>query len=293
MIRNASRYRKVSVRMWGDEKFCALSKPKPNGQSLWQYLITGPHTTILPCAFSAGEASLAESLGWPISSFRKAFKEALDKGMVQADWKAHLVFMPNGLKHNPPANPNVVMAWRAAFNELPPCPLKVQVYGAVIAYLEHLKEGMPSQEAFMKAFGEDYVEALPEGLGKTVTVTGTGTVSGAVPETETEREDPLVRFGEFQNVLLNPEDIDDLRYRMNGQLDALIAELDLYGENHRTKFKAYTNHKAVLLTWYARRKEGMNGQRESEAEGKARRTHDAAERLRNRVAEKISSRMPH
>jgi hypothetical protein len=64
---------------------------------------------------------------------------------------------------------------------------------------------------------------------------------------------PVLKFGEFQHVELSPVDLADLRTRLNGTLDGLITELDLYGENYPAKFRKYKNHKAVLLTWAGRR----------------------------------------
>ena len=151
-----SRYRKIHVRMWGDEKFKSLSHPPPNGQSLWIYLLTGPHTGPIPGIFSAGEAAMAESLEWPLKGFREAFREVFVKGMAKADWKVRLVFVPKALKYNQPESPNVVKSWRHAFDELPECRLKVEIY----QYLKGFTEGLP--EAFNKAF----VEALPEAYPK-------------------------------------------------------------------------------------------------------------------------------
>ena len=84
------RYRKVEVSMWADDKFVSLSKPQPNAQSLWMYLLTGPCTTSLPGLIRIGEAGLAEEIGWPLKAFREAFGEVLSKGMAKADWGAYL-----------------------------------------------------------------------------------------------------------------------------------------------------------------------------------------------------------
>src|SRR5688572_7750347 len=97
-----SRYRTVSIKMWGDDRFLRLSSPKPNAQTLWIYLLTGPHTTALPGAFVAGEASLSEALGWPSVSLHKAFTEVLAEGLAEVDSKTRLVFIPKAVRHNPP-----------------------------------------------------------------------------------------------------------------------------------------------------------------------------------------------
>src|SRR5690348_7720814 len=102
------RYRKVICRMYGDEKFQELSRPQPNGQTLWTYLITGPHTTSVPGLFTAGEAHLAEALGWTLRGLRSAWSEIAWQGMARADWKARVVWLPNAIRYNAPENPNVV-----------------------------------------------------------------------------------------------------------------------------------------------------------------------------------------
>lgn len=141
-----SKYRKVYIRIWGDHKFCHLSSPQPNAQTLWFFLLTGPQTTRMPGLISTGEAGMAEMLRWPLDGFRKAFDEILDKGLVKVDWQSRLVWIPNAIKYNRPENPNVVKGWQDTWEELPECPLKLEVY-------EHLKRSVePLGEGFAKAF---------------------------------------------------------------------------------------------------------------------------------------------
>lgn len=269
-----SRYRKISVRMWGDDKFSTISRPQPNAQSLWIYLLTGPHTTALPCAFAVGEASLAEALGWPIRGFRKAFQELFDKGMVQNDWKSRLVFIPNALKHNPPENPNVVIGWKSSFDELPDCPLKKLIYAGVRAYLLTFVEAKGFSELFAKPFHE----VLPEELPKTDTVTGTDTRT----DTEGEREapPPKFRFGEeFQSVELTEVEHAKLEHQFNGRLEIYINRLDRYSRKNARKFNSYSDHYAVLLDWYDKDvDEGKVPPRNKQAPTPALRTHHRCNR---------------
>jgi hypothetical protein len=132
------RYRKISTRMWGDEKFRKLSKAPPNGQTLWQYLISGPHTTAIPGIFTSGEAALAEGIGWKLAGFRKAWAEIETLGMAKADWLARVVWLPNALRHNEPKSPNVVNSWRPAFSEIPDCPLKREAEEAIVDHFEEM-----------------------------------------------------------------------------------------------------------------------------------------------------------
>lgn len=155
-----SLYRRVSIRMWGDAKFRALSVPAPNAQTLWFYLLTGEYTTAIPGVVRAGEATLAESLGWPLPSFRRVFAEIYAKGMARPDWSSRLVVLPKALVHNPPQSPKVVIAWRKAFEELPDCELKRSVGHAVKAYLEGFGEGF--QKAFAIALPNSHLESLSQ-----------------------------------------------------------------------------------------------------------------------------------
>ncbi len=143
------RFSNVSRRMWNDAKFRALSAPPPNGQTLWFRLLTGPELGPIPGVFSVGEMALAEALGWPLEGFREAFAEAFRQGLVQADFGARFVWVPNALKHNRPQSKNVILSWRAAWIELPECRLKHEAWRAFVAFLEGYGEGFA--EAFRKA----------------------------------------------------------------------------------------------------------------------------------------------
>lgn len=142
------RYSKVSRRMWNDARFRSLSAPAPNGQTLWKRLLTGPELTNIPGCFQAWEAGLAQALGWPLEGFSKAFAEVSRQGMAKADWSVGLIWVPNAIKHNKPESPNVVRSWKATWDELPECALKLEAYRTLKAFVEELGEG------FAQAFAE-------------------------------------------------------------------------------------------------------------------------------------------
>ena len=147
-----SRYRKIEVRTWGDQKFRLLSPIPPCGQGLWFYLLTGPSTGPIPGLFRAGRAALAEDLGWEPKAFAEAFQEVFAQGMVKADFEARLVWIPNAIKHNAPASPNVVRSWRAEFDLLPECALKAEAFSLLRAYVLDMGEGFA--KAFQEVFGK-------------------------------------------------------------------------------------------------------------------------------------------
>jgi hypothetical protein len=149
-------YRRLHVRMWGDEKFRALSSAPPNAQTLWVYLLTGDQTGIIPGVFKAGQASLAEALGWQLDAFGEAYAEVERQGMVHADWKARVVFIPNAIKYNPPGSPNVVRAWANAIRDLPECELKTQA-------IQHIQRALGELEGKTQAFAHAFGEAMQQG----------------------------------------------------------------------------------------------------------------------------------
>jgi hypothetical protein len=158
------RYRKVEVRTWGDEKFRNLSPMPPCGQGLWLFLIPGPHTSPIPGLFRAGRAAMAEELGWEVEAFDKAFGEALGQGMVKADFKARVIWVPNAIKHNKPESPNVVRSWGAEFDLIPECDLKWMALESLKASIHALGEsyGKAFDETFSKPSVKPSVKPLPK-----------------------------------------------------------------------------------------------------------------------------------
>lgn len=155
-----ARFRKVEVAVWGDERFQALSPARPNGQTLWLYLLTGPRTTTFPGLVVARDQVMASDLGWELGPFREAFREASGKGMAKADWKAGLVVLRKALIDSTgeprdtakPESPNVIRSWAKSWDEVPECSLKAE-------YLLNL-------ESFSKALGEAFHKAFREAFRK-------------------------------------------------------------------------------------------------------------------------------
>ena len=165
-------YRRISVRMWGDADFRGLSRPQPNAQSLWIYLLTGPHTTPIPGLFAATREGLAASLKWDPKAFaealaelfpkgfREGFAEGLPEGLgersgkqfLEADWDAGVVWIEGALKHNEPQNPNVLKSWKKHFDMVPECDLKDKAFERLKAFAK--AKGKAFEEAFRKAFGK-------------------------------------------------------------------------------------------------------------------------------------------
>jgi uncharacterized phage protein (TIGR02220 family) len=190
----ASWYRKVDVRMWGDRKFRGLSKPQPNAQTLFLYLLTGPHTEGLAGLAMAGERGLAEGLGWDLEAFRYALAEALAEGMVLADWEARVVFVPNAIRYNKPESVNVVKSWVKIFDKIPESVLKENWVFRLNRYFETEFEGHQAfGHAFREAFGDGFGYALPDALLEALPLARAYPQPQPQPQPKEEKERRAVR----------------------------------------------------------------------------------------------------
>lgn len=157
-------YRRLSVRTWGDAKFARLSPLPPSGQSLWLYLLAGPHTGQIPGVFVIGRASLAEALGWSSEDFDKAFAEVIGEELATFDARTRMWFIPKAIRHNMPSSPNVVRSWRTQWVLLPECVMRDQVFEGLKAALYGLSEAFG--KAFEEACGKSSAKASPKHSAK-------------------------------------------------------------------------------------------------------------------------------
>ena len=174
-----SRYRKIDPRIWNDQKFRQLTN---NGKLVFFMLLTHPSMTALG-AMRATLPGLAAEIGWAPEAFQKAFAEAHQKGMAEHDESACIVALPNFLRYNPPASPNVIKAWAGSVDLLPECNLKT----IALQRAKGFAEGM--SEAFPKAFAEAFPKALPKAM------------PNQEQEQEQEKEPPIVPNGDAAAVV--------------------------------------------------------------------------------------------
>lgn len=186
-----SRFSRVERKMWRDEKFRSLSAPAPNAQTLWQYLLTGPHNTVIPGLFVLGMGTLAEELNWPLEATRECFYELTAAGMVRFDAVTRLMWLPNSMKYNPPANPNIVAGWKEDWALLPDCSLRSEAGESLGRSLVALSPALGI--AFDKAQGKAVKRKSnnPSGLPKPNRLANRLVpVSPQEKEKEKEKEDP-------------------------------------------------------------------------------------------------------
>lgn len=144
-------YGKVSMEMWGDQKFCSLSPLKPSAQALWIYLLTGEFRTAIPgLNLKVGMGGLADRLKWRSKDVQACWTEIVAKGMAEADFRHGVVWLPKGIEHNEPESPNVIRGWGKVV--LPECYV---VTKALDSLSRHIAAGMSKayHEAFLETFG--------------------------------------------------------------------------------------------------------------------------------------------
>lgn len=136
------RYRKVSSCLWNDAKFLSLPD---DSKLVWLFLLTHPHMTSIG-AMRASVSGLASELRWTLKRFRNAFDMVLETRMAEYDDTCFCLVLPNFPKHNPPANPNVVVSWNTQMELVPECELKYLLGQRLKLFLKGFSEKF--QEAF-------------------------------------------------------------------------------------------------------------------------------------------------
>jgi len=160
-------YRRVSVRVWGDQYFQGLSD---GAKLLWLYLLTSPQTS--PCGiFTFSPDRAARDLQLTAEPMRERFRELLIKAREKGDqaplyWdRDHLVvWLPNFLIHNPPNNPNAIVSWVPYIEGLPEgCPLIPRWYQITERFLKQSRGSIVNRfrHLFQERFREQMAEPSP------------------------------------------------------------------------------------------------------------------------------------
>ncbi len=146
-------WRPVDNRVWSDRKFLSLSE---DGRVLWLFLLTTTFAKSIPGVIVAGEAALAEELGWKVERYRKGFGELVEKRLaVSRDGR--LIWLRNGLKYQRIAGPNSIKGMSKIWDNIPDCALKHELWQA-------LKVACKSWDRlFAKGFPEPIVDTFANG----------------------------------------------------------------------------------------------------------------------------------
>jgi hypothetical protein len=142
-------YRKVDSEITRDASFQQLST-KPSAQALYLYLLIGQHNSPLPGLINFGSAALAERLRWPPRDFIRCFDELTDAGLVDADWKARVIWIKGALRPNHPTSVNMVKGYRRWWAAIPDCALKYAAHAAFVDMLAPLVNGAAYVATFIQ-----------------------------------------------------------------------------------------------------------------------------------------------
>lgn len=151
-----ARYNEVYQCTWDSDDFKSLSKPEPNAQTLWLFLLTGKIKTPLPGIYNVGLGAMEDFLKWSRKSLMKCFQELSLKDMAKIDLDNNVIYLPNWYKWNKPQNPNVLKGWLNLLDNIPDCECKQ-------LYLQQLKILVESlDESFKKVLDKSFPTPEPK-----------------------------------------------------------------------------------------------------------------------------------
>lgn len=187
-MKRVPRYGRIACGLHGAAAFRALSKPKPNAQTLLERLHYSEDATSLPGLVRAGVATLAESLAWSQRSVERHLLELVEAGFVQVDRAYRLIWVPRQFEVTPLTSPKQAVAWVRTLREYVDSELFHVIKDAVEAHLlvdENAHSG--SRTSLGDVWAREMGSALPSRLPKTsprVLLT-----TNADPDTETDPAD--------------------------------------------------------------------------------------------------------
>ncbi len=245
------RYARVSRRMRSDARVMRLTWPEPCGLSLFEWAITCRQGGSLPGVICMGLAAIAEANRWSSEQLAEPLAELLREGLIEIDQNACLVWLPNALKHDAPANGNTVSSWRHTWDEVPECTLKTRIYRSLRQHMIERQSAddagasngkKPKKTDWLAVF-ESACGTLEENRFGTVGDTIEPTVSDTVTETVPSRARARISgsgtlAGAKSSVCIAREPSSD-----EERIEALAADLDPEVQPHALPvYRAIANH---------------------------------------------------
>jgi hypothetical protein len=153
------RFAKIEHRLWLDQKFRDLGYPSPNGMFLFLYLLSCPERTLIPGVIFNRLSTVFAHFGWSARDGMRCAEQLIRAGMlVVPPDQTSILWLPNALRYNPPANANIVKGWRTVLLEqLPESDMRTAINIAIRVYLKEF----PAE--YRAAFEEG--NSLPNSLG--------------------------------------------------------------------------------------------------------------------------------
>lgn len=206
------RYRRFYVPLFADATFRALTPPQPNAQTLYQYLLLGPHVGRIPGVFTLTRGDLADRLDWSTASLDRYFEELTKVDFAVADWRNRVVYLPKALGFEPPSNVSQLRGFRGYWMELIDCALKTRAANEMRAYFDKHK---PWQNFNVVEVADalDYVFAPAESRN----------LSLVAPETKPDWKAQLWKWFEGEFWPLFPPANDGTKWEVAPAFELLLA----------------------------------------------------------------------
>lgn len=158
-------YAQVERDIWLSADFRKLSAPKPNGRTLFKYLLSSPRGCAIPGVVVAHPRVMASDLEWSDRAFERVLAELVAAGMVEHDRVAGLTVVTKALiadgrarATHAPTTTKSVITWVRALSRLPICPLRDAVAGRMSLFFTQLGGQFP--KAFADAMGDSCTQLI-------------------------------------------------------------------------------------------------------------------------------------
>lgn len=174
-------YRKVQTSIWNDEHFPFMSD---DGKLVLLHVMTSFYSNAMGL-YKCSIGALADEMRWDVERYRVAFQEAVDAGFVAYDEAMHVIYLPQFLRDNPPANPNVLRGWAKKWLEVPKSRWKE-------TFLWELEARLPEfgSRDDLPAKGDGFLVAFEQAWRHHCTPVGDGAQPAPVPPPAKHRPQP-------------------------------------------------------------------------------------------------------
>lgn len=117
----------------------SIAKTKPTPLLLLAWLYVSPLRRTIPGLIIAGPVALADAIGWSVAGTKRCLDALEQAGIIRVDGERRsIVSIRRAIADDAPKNENVLKAWAAQLEELPPCPVVAEIIDAVEASIVSL-----------------------------------------------------------------------------------------------------------------------------------------------------------
>jgi hypothetical protein len=182
MKKGSYEFATVCPDLWRDKEFKRLTIEQ---RYVWLHLLTSPARTHFPGLARTTIREVAAVIDLSFKKVSATIAKLTELGWVEFDEAEEVMYLPNGLKYNPPDNPKQLIHWVRVWSSFPDCSLKDRALDA----LRHACELSPDflavidQEVELGPYKDRPKPRKNRSGSKGQQGRGTDTVSGTVAPT--------------------------------------------------------------------------------------------------------------